>query len=73
MKNLIDPFWIGVTVFFSVLFAILLPISIIEKHGTAKTIGFTVLGIIFIWVTYFIRAYFFSDKKENEENKSKNH
>jgi purine-cytosine permease-like protein len=73
MKNLIDPFWIGVTVFLSVLLAILLPISIIEKHGTAKTIVFTVLGIIFIWVTYFIRAYFFSDKKESEENKSNNH
>jgi len=73
MKNLIDPFWIGVTVFLSVLLGILLPISIIEKHGTAKTILFTVLGIIFIWVTYFVRAYFFSDKKESEHNKNKNH
>lgn len=73
MKNLIDPFWIGVTIILSIFFAIMLPVSIIEKHGTAKTIVFTVLGIIFIWVTYFVRAYFFSDKKEQEHNKNKNH
>jgi len=71
MKNLIDPFWIRVTVILSIFFAIMLPVSIIEKHGTAKTIVFTVLGIIFIWVTYFVRAYFFSDEKENDNNKIK--
>ena len=48
MKNLTDPFWIRVTVILSIFFAIMLPVSIIEKHGTAKTIVFTVLGIIFI-------------------------
>jgi len=71
MKNLIDPFWIRVTVILSIFFAIMLPVSIIEKHGTAKTIVFTVLGIIFIWVTYFVRAYFFSDEKEKDNNKIK--
>ena len=68
---MIDSFWIRVTVILSVFFAIMLPVSIIEKHGTAKTIVFTVLGIIFIWVTYFVRAYFFSDKKEKDSNKTK--
>jgi hypothetical protein len=64
MKKLHDPFWIGVTVVLSIIFVILLPISIIEKHGVVKTIVFTLVGLIFIWVTYFIRAYFFSDESE---------
>ena len=64
MKNLYDPFWIGVTAVLSIIFVILLPISIIEKHGVVKTIVFTLVGLIFIWVTYFVRAYFFSDDSE---------
>lgn len=64
MKKLYDPFWIGVTVVLSIIFVILLPISIIEKHGVVKTIVFTLVGLIFIWVTYFVRAYFFSDDSE---------
>jgi c-di-AMP phosphodiesterase-like protein len=64
MKKLYDPFWIGVTVVLLIIFVILLPISIIEKHGVVKTIVFTLVGLIFIWVTYFVRAYFFSDDSE---------
>jgi len=64
MKNLYDPFWIGVTAVLSIIFVILLPISIIEKHGVVKTIVFTLVGLIFIWVTYFVRAYFFSDDSD---------
>ncbi len=66
MKKLYDPFWIGVTVVMSIIFVILLPISIIEKHGVVKTIVFTLVGLIFIWVTYFVRAYFFSDDEEKK-------
>ena len=64
MKKLYDPFWVSVTTVLSVIFIILLPISIIEKHGTVKTIFFTLIGVVFIWVTYFVRAYFFSDDSE---------
>ena len=68
MKKLYDPFWIGVTIVFSVIFIILLPISIIEKHGTVKTIVFTLIGVVFIWVTYFVRAYFFSNDSKNPDS-----
>jgi hypothetical protein len=67
MKKLYDPFWIGVTIGLSVIFVILLPISIIEKHGTVKTIVFTLIGVVFIWVTYFVRAYFFSNDSKNKK------
>jgi len=67
MKNLYDPLWIGATIVSSVIFIILLPISIIEKHDTAKTIGFTLIGVVFIWATYFVRAYFFSDDSEKKK------
>jgi uncharacterized membrane protein len=68
MKKWYDPFWVSVTVVLSIIFVILLPISIMEKHGTVKTIVFTLVGVVFIWVTYFVRAYFFSDDSENPDS-----
>jgi uncharacterized membrane protein len=67
MKKLYDPFWVSVTVVLSVIFVIILPLSIIEKHGTLKTIVFTLVGVVFIWVTYLVRAYFFSDDSEKKK------
>ena len=69
MKKLYDPFWVSVTVVLSVIFVIVLPLSIIEKHGTVKTIVFTLVGAVFIWITYFVRAYFFSDDSEKKKRK----
>lgn len=67
MKKLYDPFWVSVTIVLSVIFIIMLPLSIIEKHGTVKTIVLTLVGVVFIWVTYLVRAYFFSDDSEKKK------
>ncbi len=71
MKSLYHPFWTSLTVVFSLLLIILLPGAIIEKHGMFKTVLYTTLGVLFIWITYLVRAYIFSGFAEKKEDKPK--
>lgn len=66
MRKLYNPFWVGVTVILSLIFAVMLPVSIIETQGTALTILYTVIGLIVIWAVYFVRAYIFSGFDEKK-------
>ena len=61
------PFGFGFTVILTLLFLILSPSTIIDNQGIVITIIFTSLGIIVIWIVYFIRSYIFSKFSSNED------
>ena len=69
MRKLYNPFWVGVTVVLSLIFAVMLPVSILESHGVALTVLYTVIGLIAIWASYFVRAYIFSGFDEKKSHK----
>ena len=70
MAKFYNRFWVTVTIVLSVVFAILLFPIVQRKYGFPLSLLVTFLGVVFIWVNYFIRAYIFSRDKEDESEKS---
>jgi hypothetical protein len=59
MARFYSPFWITVTSLLCVVFAILLYPAIVHRYGVLMSLLFTGLGVIFIWMVYFVRAWVF--------------
>jgi len=58
---------------FSVTFAVLLFPTIVGHYGVAKSLMFTMLGVGFIWLVYFLLGSLFKNlyehgRKEGEED-----
>lgn len=70
MKDLLNPFWIIITVIISVVFGVLFYPAVVGEHGELKTILYTALGILVIWIVYFIRAYIFSNIFNNRKSEN---
>lgn len=64
MARLYNKFWINVTIVLSLIFIILGFPAFHRSHGLVVSILITFLGVGFIWVTYLIRAYFWSNSNE---------
>ena len=67
MAKLFDKFWVNVTIVLSIIFIILGLPAFLKSHSIAVSILITVVGVCFIWVTYFVRAYMWSDRENNKE------
>lgn len=67
MSGLYNKFWVNVTIVLSIIFIILGLPAFLKSHSIAVSILITVVGVSFIWVTYFIRAYMWSDRENNKE------
>ena len=67
MARLYNKFWINVTIVLSLIFIILGFPAFRRSHGFAISILITFLGVGFIWLTYLIRAYFWSDRNEKKK------
>lgn len=67
MTKLFDKFWVNVTIVLSIIFVILGLPAFLKSHSIAVSILITVVGVVFIWATYFIRAYMWSDRENNKE------
>ena len=72
MRKLFSPFWVSITILFTVIFIVLLPLTILQRYGLPKTILFTSIGVICIWVVYIIRAFIFSGFTQEEKGQGKN-
>ncbi|MFC1502388.1 hypothetical protein ACFL6A_03145 [bacterium] len=72
IRKLFSPFWVGITLLFTVIFVVLLPLSILHRYGLPKTILFTSIGVICIWVVYIIRAFIFSGFTREGKGQGKN-
>ncbi|KPL03692.1 MAG: hypothetical protein AMJ73_05700 [candidate division Zixibacteria bacterium SM1_73] len=70
MAKLYNRFWVTVTIVLSVVFAILFFPIVHPKYGFPLSLLITLLGLLFIWANYFIRAYIFSRNKQDESEKS---
>ena len=68
MRTQHPPFWIGLTIIFTIIFILFFSNAIIEQYGILKTVAFTLIGVFVIWIVYFIRAYIFSNIKLNEND-----
>lgn len=60
-------------IIFSLVFAGLLYPTIVDTHGTLKSLLFTGLGVVVIWVAYFLLGSLFGHlyeegRKDGEEN-----
>jgi quinol-cytochrome oxidoreductase complex cytochrome b subunit len=64
--------WIIITVIFCVVFVILFYPIAAERVGHPKAIVYTLIGLLVIWLIYFIRAYVFSKifSKKNNTNRT---
>jgi predicted transporter len=70
MARLHNRFWVAVTIVLCVVFAILFFPSVQQKYGFTLSLLMTLLGMLLIWANYFIRAYIFSRKTQDESEKS---
>jgi membrane-bound ClpP family serine protease len=73
MRNLYDKFWVKVTIVLSLIYIVLGFPAFLKSHSVAVSILLIVVGVFLIWITYLIRAYFWSDKEMNEEFKGEFH
>ncbi len=53
-------FWIGLAVALSALFAVLFYPAARRTYNPGTSLVFTALGVIVIWIVYFIRVMIFS-------------
>jgi len=55
-----NRFWVCVTTILSVVFAILFFTLIIDEYSFLLSALFTAIGVIFIWIVYFVRVLIFT-------------
>jgi hypothetical protein len=61
------PLWIGFTLVLTIIFILLFSTAIVDEYGIIKTTFFTLLGVIVIWIVYFIRANIFSKMGDSND------
>lgn len=64
MSGLYNKFWVNITIVLSLIFIVLGLPAFLRQHDLATSILITILGVCFIWVTYLIRAYLWSDRDD---------
>ena len=71
MKKIFHPFWTIFTIVLTLIFIILLPLSIISRYGPFKTAIFTLIGVAVIWIVYFVRTLIFTSYSSEDKKNSK--
>jgi hypothetical protein len=66
MARFYHPFWVTITCVLCLVFAVLFLPTILDKYGVLKSVIFTGAGVIFIWITYFVRAWVFGQEKSQD-------
>ena len=70
MRKYFNTFWVIFTVILSVTFVVLFSFVLAEGLGIAKIVIYNLIGLIVIWIVYFIRAYIFTKYfSENDATK----
>ena len=67
MAKLYNKFWMNVTIILSLIFVVLGFPAFLRSHSFIVSTLITFLGVCFIWITYLIRAYMWSDKEKHKE------
>jgi hypothetical protein len=67
MVKLYNKFWVNVTIVLSLIFIILGLPAFLKSHSAAVSVLITVVGVCFIWITYFIRGYMWSNTDQNKK------
>ncbi len=67
MSGIYNKFWVNVTIILSLIFIVLGFPAFLRSHSIAVSILITVIGVSFIWITYLIRAYMWSEKEPKKE------
>jgi hypothetical protein len=69
MSKYVNKWWFAITILLNVVFAALfIPIAT-RNVGLWKAILYTLIGLIVIWIVYFIRAYIFGQIFSKTNNK----
>ena len=63
MQRLYDPIWIAVAVVLSVIVVIAGYPAFQAKYGFPASLFWTIACVAGVWLTYIIRAYFWSERK----------
>jgi len=71
MARLYSGFWVGVTTVLSIIFTVMFFPLVQEKYGCPKSIVLTMIGLLVIWASYFVRAYIFTQGEEDRSGKNK--
>ncbi len=74
--SLLKNKFIVIPIICSIIFAVLLFPSIVDRHGFVKSLYFTQLGVVVIWVMFFLLSWFINSIVEDEIKKrmaNKNH
>lgn len=59
MSRYVNKFWIGITILLNVIFAALFIPGAARNVGYGKAILYTIIGLIVIWIVYFMRVRIF--------------
>ena len=62
MKKLFSSFWFLLTVFLSAIFVVLFYPAIKENVGNSEAVLLSIVGVLVIWIVFFVRARMFSGK-----------
>ena len=66
MKKHKEKLWFTITVILSIIFALLFYNVAIENVRDSDATIYTILGVLVIWIVYFVRGYIFSKLKKKE-------
>ena len=62
MKKQFSSFWFILTIFLSAIFVVLFYPGTSERLGTGEAVMYTIVGVLVIWIVFFLRARIFSKK-----------
>ena len=66
MRHLYDPVWITVAVVLSFIVAVVGYPAFERSYGFPLALVWTLVCVAGVWLTYFIRAFFWSKKAEQK-------
>ena len=68
MARLYSGFWVGVSAVLSIIFTVMFFPLVQEKYGYPQSVVLTMIGLLVIWASYFVRAYIFTQGMEDRRN-----
>ena len=71
MIKYFNKFWFTFTAILCTVFVVLFFPMTIEKVGIGKAIIYTIIGLVVIWIVYFVRAYIFTQIFSDNTNSDK--
>jgi hypothetical protein len=66
MKRLYDPLWVAIAAILSVVVALIGYPAFQDEFGFPQSVIWTIACIVGVWVTYLIRAYFWSQHHKKD-------